>query len=145
MKMRPDQIAMLVCGVLLFLAALGCLVAGRSAKLVTSLFLFAILMIGFPSIKSFKVMGAEFELNRSLAAVEKDPTDVAARNKLATQVAQLSKQTNLTAETRVTLAKAQFVLGQDKEAATNLRSALKEKPNLPVDPKLRAAVGPNPH
>jgi hypothetical protein len=140
MKMTPDQIAMLVCGVLLFLAALGCLVTRRSATLVTSLFLFAILMIGFPSIKSFKVMGAEVELNRSLAAVEKNPNDMVARDKLATQVAQLSKQPKLTPETRLALAKAQFVLGQHKEAATNVQSALKEKPNLSVDPKLRAAA-----
>ena len=138
--MSPDQIAMLVGGVVLFIFALGCLVAGGSAKLVISLFLFAILMIGFPSIKSFKVMGAEVELNRSLAAVEKNPSDAAARNKLAAQVDQLSKQPNLTPETRVALSKAQFILGQDKEAAINLRSALKEKPNLPVDPKLRAAA-----
>jgi hypothetical protein len=72
--------------------------------------------------------------------VEKNPNDAAARNKLATQVAQLSKQPNLAPETRLALSKAQFVLGQDKEAATNLRSALKEKPNLPMDPKLRAAA-----
>ena len=140
MKMSPDQIAMLVGGVVLFIFALGCLVAGRSAKLITSLFLFAILMIGFPSIKSLKLLGAEVELNRSLAALEKNPNDAAARNELASQVAQLSKRPNLTPETRVALSKAQFVLGQHKEAATNLRSALKEKPNLLVDPKLRAAA-----
>ena len=100
MKMSPDQIAMLVCGVLLFLAALGCLVTRRSAKLVTFLFLFAILMIGFPSIKSFKVMGAEVELNQSLAALENNPNDPSAKARV--------------------------------------------KPNLKVDPNLKARVTPSP-
>jgi len=95
-------------------------------------------MIGFPSIKSFKVMGADVELNRTLEAVEKNPNDAAAKNKLATQVAQLSKQPNLTPETRLALAKAQFVLGQDKEAATTLRCARKEKPTFPWIPKSQA-------
>jgi hypothetical protein len=95
-------------------------------------------MIGFPSIKSFKLMEAEIELNRNLETVEQEPNDVAARNRLTAPVAWLSKQRNLTPQTRVALSKAQFALGQDKEAATNLRSALRENPNLRVNPNLRA-------
>jgi hypothetical protein len=98
-------------------------------------------MTAFPSIKSFKVMGAEVELNRSLVAVENNPNNVAARNRLATQVAKLSKQPNLTPETRLALSKTQVTFGQHKEVATNLQPALKEKPKLQVDPQLRAEAG----
>ena len=144
-SMSPNQIAMLVGGAILFVAALVCLFKRFPAALVIVLFVVAIVMIGFPSIKTFKVPGAEVDLKDSLAAVEKNPNDVAARDKLAAQAAQLSKQPNLTPEARVTLSKAQLALGQRSEAAANLQTALKEKPNLKVDPKLRAMVEASPH
>src|SRR4029453_14659004 len=84
MNMGPDQVAMLVGGALLFVVALGlpiyCVVTRRSFKAVLFLFLVAIIMIGFPSITHFKILGAEVELNRSLAAVEENPNDSAARD-----------------------------------------------------------------
>jgi len=149
MKMGPDQVAMLIGGSLVFVVALGlliyCVVTRRPFKAVLFLFLVAIIMIGFPSITHFKILGAEVELNRSLAAVEKNPNDPAATARLASAVAQVSQQPALTPQSRVTLAKAQLVLGQRDEAAANLQSALKIKPNLKVDPNLRALVKPGPH
>lgn len=142
--MSPNQIAMLVAGVVLFVAALVCLFKRFPTALVIILFVMAVVMIGFPSIKTFKVPGAEVDLKDSLAVVEKNPNDAAARDKLTAQAAQLSKQPNLTPETRVTLSKAQLVLGQRAQAAATLQSALREKPNLKVDPKLRAMMEATP-
>jgi len=136
--MSPNQIAMLVAGIILFVAALVCLFKRFPTPLVIILFVMAVVMIGFPSIKTFKVPGAEVDLKDTLAVVEKNPNDAAARAKLETQAAQLSKQSNLSPETRVTLSKAQLILGERNQAAANLKSALREKPNLYVDPKLRA-------
>jgi hypothetical protein len=149
MEMGPDQVAMLVGGSLLFVVAVGllvyCVVTRRSFKAVLLLFLVAIIMIGFPSITHFKILGAEVDLNRSLAAVEKNPNDPAARDRLASAVAKVSQQPALTPQSRVTLAKAQLVLGRRDEAAANLQSALKAKPNLKVDANLRTLVSPSPH
>jgi hypothetical protein len=149
MNMGPDQVAMLVGGSLLFVVALGlliyCVVTRRSFKAVLFLFLVAIIMIGFPSITHFKILGAEVELNRSLAAVEENPNDSAARDRLASAVAKVDQQSTLTPQSRATLAKAQWVLGRRDESAANLRSALKVQPKLKVDPSLRALVTPNPH
>jgi hypothetical protein len=149
MRMEPAQLAMLVGGVLLFIVALGlliyCVVTRRPFKVVLFIFLIAIVMIGFPSITHFKLLGAEVELNRSLAAAEKNPNDPAATARLASAVSQVSQQPTLTPESRLTLAKAQLVLGRRDEAAANLQSALKVQPKLKVDPSLRALVGPSPH
>ena len=128
----------------MFIAALICLFKRFPAALVIILFVVAVVMIGFPSIKTFKVPGAEVDLKDTLAVVEKNPNDVVAKDKLAAQAAELSKQPNLTPETRVTLSKAQLVLGHPDQAAANLRSALTEKPNLKVDPKLRALTEATP-
>jgi Tfp pilus assembly protein PilF len=231
MKMAPDQLVMLVFGVLLFVVALvyvvSQMVRGRSFKGAFILFVLAIALIGFPRMKSIKVLGAEFELNQSLAAIESNPDDPSARArveqavnalearvtpsnssaKLAKQLARgnevlgrteqalrwataaqekspnsakareifdrvqvqkltptdlnkpvspqeqsdlnaavsrLKQQPNLAPESRVTLAKAQLALGQTNEAAANVDSALKVKPNLKVDRNLRALVPPSP-
>jgi tetratricopeptide (TPR) repeat protein len=228
MGMTPAQIAMLVCGILLFVVALVCVVKRRSATLSLSLFVVAIIMIGFPSIKSFKLMGAKVELNQSLAAVEKNPNDANAtarvehatltlealttpntataglaeqiargnevlgktnqalkwataalekspnsakarelvdrvtvrkftptqqpekpvspeeQSKLAAAVSQLKQHSDLAPESRVTLSKAQLALGQRDEAAANPNHALKVKPNLKLNPNLKALVTPNP-
>jgi predicted negative regulator of RcsB-dependent stress response len=146
--MTPDQVAMLVAGILLFVVALGlliyCVVTRRPFKAVLFIFLIAIIMIGFPSIQSFKVLGAEVELNRSLQAAEANPNDQAAKARLAAAVAQVSQQRNIAPQTRVTLAKAQLILGRPDEAAANVRSALKMRPGLNVDAKLKALVRPSP-
>jgi len=78
--MAPDQVAMLFGGILLFVVALGLLIylvaTQRPFKAVFFLFLVAIIMIGFPSIKSFKLPGTVVELNRSVAVPAETPRNV---------------------------------------------------------------------
>jgi hypothetical protein len=150
MQLAPDQVAMLVGGILLFVVALGLLiyfvVTQRPYKPVFFLFVVAIIMIGFSKISSFKLPGGvDVELNQSIRAVEENPNDPAAKTRLAAAVAEVSQQPNITPQTRATLAKAQLVLGRRDEAAANVKAALEVKPNLKVDPKLRALVRPSPH
>jgi cytochrome c-type biogenesis protein CcmH/NrfG len=148
MRMTPDQIVMLAGGILLFLVGLVlliyCVATRRPYKAVLFLFVIAIIMIGFPSIKSFKVPGGEVQLRESLAAVEANPNDPAAKARLEAAVAQVSRQPDMTPQTLATLAKAQLVLGRRDEATKNLKSALKMQPKLKMDPNLRALVAPSP-
>jgi hypothetical protein len=149
MKMAPDQVAMLAGGILLFVVALGLLIylvtKGRSITSVSLLLLLSIIMIGFPAIQSFKVPGAEVQLNRAIKAVEENPNDPAAKARLAATEARVSQQANITPKTRATLAEAQLLLGRRDEAAMNIKSALEAKPNLNVDPRLRSLARPTPH
>lgn len=105
-----------------------------------------------------------------VAAAKKDPTSAQARellrrlqlkqatpanaensapaqeaSKLTSAVSELNKQPDSSAESHVALSKAQLALGEKEEAATNLYKALKVKPNVAVDPKLRVLIAAAPH
>jgi hypothetical protein len=139
--MTPDQIAMLVGGIVLFVVALGvliyCIVTRRSFTAVIVLFVVAIIMIAYPKITSFKLPGGiEVVLDKNIKAVQENPNDPAAKANLAATVAQASKEPNLAPNTRLTLAKAQSLLGQQEEAEANVKAAVKAQPNL----KQRAIV-----
>jgi hypothetical protein len=148
MKMAPDQVAMLAGGILLFIVALGLLIyfvaTGRSFTSLSFLFLISVIMIGFPAVQSFKGLGIEVQLNRAIKAVEDNPNDPAAKAQLAAAEAHASQQADITPETRVTLAKAQLLLGRHDEAAANVKSAVEAKPTLKIDPRMRALVRPSP-
>src|SRR5882672_6008941 len=88
--MSPVEIAMLVGGIVLLMVLLGllvyCVVKRRSYKGLLVVFPLAVIMIGFPGIQSFKLLGAEVELKESYAAVQKNPEDPAAKARLAQAV-----------------------------------------------------------
>src|SRR6266404_2404014 len=142
MGMTPAQLAMLVCGILLFVFALVCVVKWRSATLALPLFVVAVIMIGFPSVKSFKLMGAEIELNQSLAALENNPNDPSAKARLEQAVNTLEARVtpnNATPALAKQLARGNEVLGNTKQAlkwktAANEKSLesakARVKPNL---------------
>ena len=143
--MTPDQIAMLIGGVILFLVALAlliyCVVTQRSFNAVILLFVIAIIMIAYPEIASFKLPGGiEVVLNKNIKAVQENPNDEAAKARLAATVAQASKEPNLAPNTRLTLAEAQLLLNKPEEARANVNSALKSQPNLKLNPKLHALL-----
>jgi hypothetical protein len=143
--MTPDQVAMLVGGIVLFVVVLGlliyCVVTRRGFKTVVLLFVIAIIMIAYPKITSFKLPGGiEVDLAQKISAVEKNPNDPVAKARLAAAVAQVSQQPNITPKTRLTLARAQQVLGQTGKAKENVESALKVQPRLKLDPNLRALI-----
>jgi hypothetical protein len=147
--MTPDQIAMFVGGILLFVVALGlliyCVVTRRPFKAVLFILLLAIIMIGFPSIEYFKLWGTEVKLKQTLRGVEENPNDPAAKARLEAAVAQVSQQPKIPPKTRAILAKAQLALGRRDEATDNVKSAIKMQPKLKLDPDLRAlAISPTP-
>ena len=148
MKMAPDQVAMLAGGILLFIVALGLLIyfvaTRRPFTSVSVLFLISVIMIGFPAVQHFKGLGIEVQLKTAITAVEENPNDPAAKARLAAAESQASKQANIAPETRLTLAEAQLLLGRPDEAAANVKSAVEAKPNLKIDPRMRALVRPTP-
>jgi hypothetical protein len=134
---------MLVGGIILFVVALGvliyCIVTRRSFAAVIVLFVIAIIMIAYPKIVSFTLPGGiEVKLAQDIKAVEQNPNDQAAKARLAATVNQVKHDPSLTPNTRLTLAKAQALLGQQDEAKANVKAALKAKPNLKLDSRLRA-------
>jgi len=79
-------------------------------------------------------------LAQQIRAVEENPSDPTAKARLAATVAQASQNPDIAPKTRLTLAKAQLLLGQRDEATTNVKSALKLQPKLKLDPNLRVLV-----
>jgi hypothetical protein len=136
--MTPDQLAMLVGGIVLFVIAIYFVVTGRSFKVVVLLFAIAIIMLAYPKIVSFTLPGGiEVKLAQDITAVENNPNDAAAKARLAATVAQASQDPNIAPKTRLTLANAQLLLGRRDEATTNVKAALKAQPNLKLYSHLR--------
>jgi hypothetical protein len=170
--MNPTEIAMLVGGIILLLVLLAlvtyCVIKRRAYKGLLAVIPFAILMIGFPSIKSFKVPGFEADLKDSISGFRNNPEDPKARAKLdqalddtltrpaksltpevrsnlVVTVNELNRRPNLSAQSRLTLSRAQLALGRTNEAAADFHHALRQNTNLVVDPRLRKMMNPIPH
>ena len=169
--------AMLICGIALFIFSLGLIVAlarkGKSYGAAISLIPIAVIMIGFPAIKSATIGkdGIQFDekiaddfaknpgkaeakvnFDRELAAVENshktNPTkELTPETRVALQtVAQsLAGEKNLSAESRVTLARTQLLLGQAKDATANVRTIMTTHPQLiTANPSLHMLVRATP-
>ncbi|HEY5912743.1 MAG TPA: hypothetical protein VJA21_19250 [Verrucomicrobiae bacterium] len=170
MEVKLDNvvtIVLMVLGVVLFFVALWVLkVLIKQKKPLTpayGLFAFTVIMVGFSAITSITFPGGG-GIDKHAKGVGKDPGDaktVAAlgedldkhldaakptqlgpgtKAELANAVARLSARTNLSAESRVTLSKAQLVLGRTNEAAATLKSAVTANPRLSTDPKIRTLL-----
>ncbi len=172
-RMSPDQVAMLVGGIALFVVALGLLVylvsKKRPIKTVFALFPIAIVMIGFSRFQSFKLPGFEADFTASFREFKENPDSAGARSNLdqvldtrlarngresltpeahsnlVAATAELSRRPNLSPQARLTLSKAQLALGRTNEAAGTLNSVVKLHTNLVVDPRMRYLLKPFPH
>jgi len=159
--MTSTDIAMLISGIVLLVVALGlvmyCVLKSKPYKPLLVMFPIAIIMIGFPSIKSFNMFGVDVEKQVSQAAndLQKHPNSTSAvasyrqtmgqidekypvrnqlptniRSSLASTARMLQNNHNLSPESRVALSHTELILGQTYEAKTNLLAALKADPNL---------------
>ena len=157
-------IVMLVLGVILFAAGLYVLkvLLDRKKSLTPSyaLFALAICMVGFSLITNFKIAGvvefdktagdyqrnpnstnaqANFEeqLDAKLAAGDGKPLAPKAEAELQAVVADLSTKTNLTPESKITLSKAQLLLGKTNAAQETLKSAIAIRPDIAKSARIR--------
>jgi hypothetical protein len=176
-KMNPAELAMLVGGIVVLAVAVGLLIffviKRRSFKPVLFLFPLAIVMIGFSSIRSVKVLGFEFD-TKTANAFANDPNDAGARagfdaeltrldtahpdgsaqplspqvrSNLVSVVTKLDRRPNLSPESRVTLARAQLLLGHTNDASRTIHSAVASNSNLEhtMDPRLKTLIRARPN
>ena len=114
------EIVMLVLGVLLFLVALVKLMKKASAGLVV-FFLLAIAMIGYPSIQSIQYEKGVITVDKKVHDLEANPGNEALRASLQQDMGKIEGRANNDAA-KVTLAKAQFALGEEAAAKSKLET-----------------------
>ncbi len=134
--MSTYEIAMLACGVVLFLFALALIVylvrQNRSFTGAITLLVVALVMIGFPAIRHFQMSADEISFDTGTSdAVVRNPTDVAAADTLRGSLRQLDSDVDKS-KTRTLPPKV----------ANSLRAtvqALAQHPNLPAETRVAQA------
>lgn len=128
------EIVLLICGVLLFLALLAALLrkvfTNQEYKGLLAFFALPIVMIGFPAISSVKVGEGVVEIDKQTTALLSKPQDQQTRANLQSQVSQIEARPFKNPTVLATLARAQFALGDESKAESNLNTALAAAPTL---------------
>ena len=170
--MTSTDITMLIAGVVLFVFALCvlayCVKSNRSITPIIVLLPISIVMIGFPSIKSFNLTDGGLSVEtKSASDFARDPNNPdarqnfnvaidklyqhqqanrtnqispAVRSQLTATATELEMRHDLSAQSQQTLARLQLLLGQTNRATTSLHSALRTDTNLVVDSTLRPLI-----
>jgi len=128
------EMVLLIGGCLFFVALLIVFLRNSLAnKPVTSLLAFfaiPIVMIGFPTISSFKISQEGVDIENQTTALQNNPNDEASRKSLETSVGELKKRSFTNPKTLAQLARAEYALGDESEAKQNMDKALKADPTL---------------
>ena len=140
----PFEVVLLVLGVVLFIAILIAFLRNvfrdKPYGGLLVFFLIPIAMIGYSSIQSIQIGEGTVTIATKTAELVKSPDDQQLRVSLRTDVAKLSSRPISNAQTVATLAEAQFALGNDTEAQTNLQKAIKANPKLPAATQLQKKI-----
>ena len=135
---------LMVLGVILFIvlviAFLYQIMHKQSIGALLGFFVVPILMIGYPSIQSFKLADVEVNVQKTTDALHADPADAATRQTLEQQVAQLRKRSFSDPVILTSLSKAEFALGNEQTAKDTLNKALQANPALPAATALKAKI-----
>lgn len=131
---------MLACGIVLFVVGVGLIVfltyKHRSTKPALILLPLAIVMIGFPSVQSFKGLGFEMTVavqavQSGARAVEEDPRDETAKRQLAEALAKLESNVSpesASAQAAETIAEGHEALGNPERAIQWANVAIRKDP-----------------
>ena len=103
-------------------------------------FAIPILMIGYPSVKSYAIGDMTVTLQGTTNALQANPGDQELRAKLQQQLSQLDGRQFSDPEKLMILSKAQFALGNNQTALTNVNKALQANPNLPAARELQNKI-----
>ena len=118
------EVLLFVLGSLFFLVLLFLMVlyAWRKEKLNVLLFFFMIpiVMIGWPSIARIQINEAGIALENTLRTYESDPQDPETRKALQAQVKELEDKGVKNPKTLINMAKANYMLGNDRDALQTL-------------------------
>jgi len=167
--MTTVDIIMVAGGVVLFATTLGLVIYGvtkkKPYKALLVLFPLAVLMIGFPEIRTAKIAGLEID-KQALARYAANPNDQKAvegfksvltqidtaqaktpeqplppqvRSNLLATVDRLKRNAGLSSESQVALSHAQWILGLTNDAARTLHAAVKADTNVvrSINPRMR--------
>lgn len=112
----------------------------KSVKGLLPFFAVPIVMMGFPTITSFKISQEGVEIDNQTTALQNNPNDEASRKALASNVVELKKRSFTSPQTLARLARAEYALGQEQEAKTDVAEALKSDPALQPATELRTKM-----
>ena len=122
--LHMHEVLLFVLGSLFFLVLLFLMVlyAWRKEKLNVLLFFFIIpvVMIGWPSIAKIQINEAGIALENTLRTYESDPQDPETRKALQAQVKELEDKGVKNPKTLINMAKANYMLGNDRDALQTL-------------------------
>jgi len=138
------EIVILVLGAAFFLILLGgfvtSLVKGKPYIGLLPFFVLTIGMMGFPSVKSFQYKDGMLTIEKTTDQLQRDPTNTALRTSLQTQLSQLEARPAATPEALVSIAAAQFALGQHAAAKDNLAKVPPSVAESPQAVKLKTLI-----
>jgi tetratricopeptide (TPR) repeat protein len=134
----PYEVVLLILGVLLFLVLLAVLVIqivrGKPYAALLPFFVVTIAMIGFPGIQEIQWQKGVITIKTATTQLQADPTNATLRSNLANRVKSLADRPTSNPSALTSIARAQFALGKNDDAKTNLSKALR------ISPALLAAV-----
>jgi len=135
---------LLVLGVILFfVAVIGFFVQLKNKNNLTPIlgfFIVSIIMIGYPSIQSFQLAGAEVTMQQATNDLHNDPGNSSARQTLQAAVKKLGNRSFSDPAVLTSLSSAQFALGNEQAAKDNLNKALQKDPTLASAQQLKAKI-----
>jgi hypothetical protein len=138
------EIVLLICGILMFLGLLIALLwkvfSNQEYKNLLAFFVLPIAMIGFPSITSIQVKDGVIAIEKQTTTLQSTPQDQSTRAALQTQVSKLEARPIKDPTLLTTLARAQFALGDESKAESNLNTAMAATPNLPAAVELKEKI-----
>src|SRR5215469_5677296 len=118
--------------IVLVIALLYQLMHKRSPAVLLAFFAISIAMIAYPSIKEIQFKDGVVTLTTITEQVAANPTDQNLRQQLQQQVEKVSERPISTAPSAVAVAQAQFELGNEDAAKSNVQKALQATPSDPA-------------
>jgi Flp pilus assembly protein TadD len=126
------DIVLLIAGVVLFVVLLITFLrqifTNRAYKGLLMFFFVPVVMIGWPAISQIKIEQGVVEIQKQTDAVQKNAHDAQARTALQAQLKDLEGRPFKDPSTLAAIGHAQFVLGNETAAQTNLHKALAANP-----------------
>ncbi|HEY3298456.1 MAG TPA: hypothetical protein VGK34_07365 [Armatimonadota bacterium] len=127
------EIVLLVLGTIFFVVITSILIYlvlnRRSYKGLTVLFIFPIVMIGYPSIKSIEYNDGVIKIEKTTTALQSNPSDPVLRQQLSQAVGQVSARPISNPRDLAVIGEAQYALGNEDAANQSAKKALELDPS----------------
>src|SRR5450432_1740932 len=128
------EVVLMICGIALFLALLAAFLrkvfTNQNYIGLLAFFVLPIAMIGFPAVTSFQVKTEVGDIELQTTALQSHPQDETARTALQAQVSKIEARPIKDPTLLATIARAQFSLGDESKAESNLKTVLATAPTL---------------